>query len=81
MKIPEIDPGIKATFGKEPALLMAMAQSRETTARTDLLTLAKKGYLEKIKSGHAFHFIVTSDLPNKAGNQTPDSGDTILNPG
>ncbi|MEK6576717.1 MAG: Fic family protein, partial [Nitrospirota bacterium] len=41
------------------------------TARTDLLTLAKKGYLEKIKSGRAFHFIVTSDLPNKVGNQKP----------
>ncbi|MBI5746834.1 MAG: Fic family protein [Nitrospirae bacterium] len=41
------------------------------TARTDLLTLAKKGYLEKIKSGRAFHFIVTSGLPNKVGNQKP----------
>lgn len=41
------------------------------TARTDLLALSKKGYLEKIRSGRAFHFIVASDLPNKVGNQKP----------
>lgn len=37
------------------------------TARTDLLTLAKKGYLEKIKSGRAFQFTVPLDLPKKVG--------------
>jgi len=37
------------------------------TARTDLLTLAKKGYLEKIKSGRLFHFTVPPDLPEKVG--------------
>lgn len=37
------------------------------TARTDLLTLAKKGYLEKIKSGRAFQFAVPADLPKKVG--------------
>ena len=35
------------------------------TARTDLLTLAKKGYLEKIKTGRAFQFIVPAGLPKK----------------
>lgn len=37
------------------------------TARTDLLTLAKKGYLEKIKSGKAFQFAIPANLPKKAG--------------
>lgn len=37
------------------------------TARTDLLTLAKKGYLEKTKAGRAFGFIVPADLPKKVG--------------
>jgi Fic family protein len=37
------------------------------TARTDLLTLAKKGYLEKSKAGRAFHFIVPAGLPKKVG--------------
>ena len=37
------------------------------TARTDLLILVKKGYLEKIKSGKAFQFAVPANLPKKAG--------------
>lgn len=37
------------------------------TARTDLLALAKKGYLEKIKSGKAFQFAIPANLPKKAG--------------
>ncbi len=37
------------------------------TARMDLLTLAAKGCLEKLKSGRAFHFTVPPDLPKKVG--------------
>jgi Fic family protein len=37
------------------------------TARTDLLSLAKKGCLEKIKSGRAFQFAIPDDLPKKVG--------------
>ena len=37
------------------------------TARTDLLSLAKKECLEKIKSGRAFQFAVPADLPKKVG--------------
>jgi Fic family protein len=35
------------------------------TARTDLLGLAKKGYLEKFKLGRKFQFSVPADLPRK----------------
>ena len=37
------------------------------SARTDLLTLAQKGYLEKVKSGKKFHFIISPKLPKKRG--------------
>ena len=37
------------------------------TARTDLLSLSKKGYLEKIKSGRVFQFAVPDNLPKKVG--------------
>ena len=40
------------------------------TARADLLTLAKKGCLEMIKSGRTFCFKVPNDLPRKIGSQT-----------
>lgn len=37
------------------------------TARTDLLTLAEKGYLKKFKSGRTFHFLVPADLSERVG--------------
>lgn len=36
------------------------------TARTDLLELAKRGYLESFKLGRKFQFAVPADLPRKA---------------
>ena len=33
------------------------------TARADLLTLAEKGYLEKIKAGRTFRFRIPKNLP------------------
>jgi len=39
------------------------------TARTDLLTLAKKGYLEKMKVGRTFRFRVPNDLSKKVGGK------------